>query len=1113
MKFLAKYILSALLLTVVGLTARAFDASVYAPSSELASGNWVKISVSETGLHLLSVSDLRSMGFSDPSKVRVYGYGGRRIPDQFTLENYRDDLPLVQSAVTSRGVVFYAVAAETEREAAEGYKYHTLNPYSAKGYYFVTDNGAEPRSIPVEGRAEGGSSPATDFIQTLRHERDVYSPAESGHTLLGEDFRFTRTQTFTFSMPDRVEGTEVWAQAEMFGKIIGSPATVTLSANGQRASQGTLPTTDEYGETCTVAGTFTPSGTSLSLELAVKSPGTTNVIGLDHISVCYRRALSLPSSGALEFTSSTIPLVAGATASTHVWDVTDPLSVKAMNTLASGAGLTWNNDYYGQRRYVAWNENATLPAPVSVGKVTAQNLHGHATPEMVIVSHPDLVAQANRIARAHENEGLEVFVVTPDKIYNEFSSGTPDVNAIRRMLKMFRDRGPSTPGKELKYLLMMGGMTFDMRGVTSASKGTYLPGWQTDNSLSSGSSFSSDDPLTFLEDNSGLFNGSDMMSIAVGRIPARNASAAKVYTDRLLSYMESPQSGIWRNRIVLLADDEDAAVHLTQTEELEQMMRSYPSGDNIVYNKVYLDAYEEIGGVTVVGRNKLHNLLNEGVLWFNYIGHASITALSGEGVLTYIDLSKFYLRRPPFFYGATCSFAHIDGSELSGLEMLMMDDSGGFVGGISAVRPVYITRNGVLSNAMGTEVFARDADGRIRPVAEAMRRAKNRVNDTNKMRYITLCDPAMRLAVPSNYVTLTHVGGVAVDDADRDAILPALAPTVLKGAVTDHEGHVLSDFNGTVSLTLYDAERSFTTLGRGEDGVEKVFDEQGDRVFAGVAPVKDGLWETTVVLPSEIADNFRPATLTMFGQSDDKAVEAAGTSRQLYVYGISDDGFADLNAPVIESIYLNHESFEPDKAVNAAPMLIARVSDDIGFNLSGTGVGHEMTIRIDDVTNLNDVADSFTPDLDGSAAGSITYQLPELAPGNHTATLRVWDVGGNFATASVEFFVDPSVAPKIFDMYSDANPATEQANFYIIHNRPEAMLTVEVEVFDLAGRRLWTSTGTGRADMYSSQPVTWNLTTGGGQRVGRGIYLYRATVTEQGSGGASSSMTKRIAVR
>ncbi len=1130
MDFLARKIL--LLLTIITASIPAvngFNTDTYASSSVLSEGKWVKISVEQTGLHLLTTSELRAMGFQDLSKVRIYGYGGRRIPDRFSIDNYIDDLPIVRSATTQRGIVFYAVGVDTKTYSDGYYFYHTLNPYSTKGYYFITESDEPSPSFPEEG-LDPGNDYTTSFIEGLRHEVDQTSPAESGHLLLGEDFRLTRSRTFTFRLTDVVPESEVWTRTSLFAKTNSAPATFTFSANGQaldNLATDRIDPTSEYGNECISYHTFRADSETLNLNITCSYSGSVSVIALDNISVCYERSLTMPSAGTLMFsTDGRTPLLANATSDTRVWDVTDPQNIIAIKTSAVSGGVAWTSEYTGLRTYAAWNQSASFLSASKVGSVSPQNFHGRSTPDMVILSHPDLMSQAERIADLHRNgtENLDVLIVTPETVYNEFGSGTPDINAIRRMLKMYYDRSGSSDdsgeNRSLKYFLLMGGVTFDHRALTDAirqSSNTYLPTWQTDGSLSENSSYSSDDIYSFLEDNSGVQTDRDKLCIAVGRVPARNLSSAKVFTDRLLSYANTPIEGEWRSRVALLADDEDQGEHLDQTETLEQAMRSNHSGTNITFHKVYLDSDEKLGGVTVNARSKLHRLLNDGVVWWNYIGHASLRELSGEGVMTLSDVTNLYLKHPTFFYGATCSFLHWDGTELSGLEMLAMSESGGVIGGISAVRPVFITRNGVLSEAMGQELFDRDTDGKFRPVAEVMRRAKNKVSDTNKLRYVFLGDPAMRLATPENMVTLDSVGDLSTESDEADyPVIPSLSPTTLKGRVTDFDGNLLADFNGYISLTLYDAERSFTTYGRTKNGgyddaAVRNFDEQGDRIYAGRAKVTDGLWETTVILPAEIADNYRPATLLMFAQNDGSTLSAGGVSRSLYAYGLAEDAISDDNPPVIEQIYLNHETFESGGTVNSTPMLIARISDDNGFNLSSSGIGHMMSIRIDETTNLTDVSGSFTPDADGTPAGTINYSLPELTAGNHSALLKVWDIAGNSASSTVEFFVDPNAAPKIFELYSDANPARTEANFYVIHNRPEAMLTVKIEVFDINGAYIWGTTSSGRSDMYSSSPVNWNLTDHSNNRVAHGIYIYRATVSESDSG-ATSSQTKRIAV-
>lgn len=1132
MKTVQKFFLSIVLCLAGVAGASAYPADTYAPASVLSEGKWMKISVEHTGLHMISVADLRAWGFTDPSKVRVYGYGGARIPDYFTLGNYVDDLPVVQSQLTKRGIVFYGVGTLTREEAdAEGRHIYTQNPYSSLGYYYLSDRDMEAREIPTEGRA-----PELDRISTftdgVRHERDLVSAIKSGHRMVGEDFRFTPSQTFTFQTPGRVEGTPVWMQCDFYANVNTSPMRISFAANGTELPSVSSDrvrncASDEDGDSCRIRKTFIPSNNdALRLTVSASTSGVVKTSNLDNLTVCYTRSLAMPAGHTLLFSVPIgSPELAGATSGTVIWDVTDPLDITRMKTTDTSGGVAWTNEVYGRRSYAAWDENGTFLTPkIADRNLRNQNIHAMPVPEMVIITNSELRSQAERLAAMHTSgpDSISVMVTTPEPVYNEFSSGAADYNAFRRMLKMFYDRSKANPdGPQIKYVLLMGAVSYDHRGITEEwrnIRATTLPVWQTDEARGESYSYSSDDPITFLEDNSGLINGRDVMCVAVGRIPARSLAQARTFADRIISYHNNPPEGEWRNRVLLLADDGDGGIHLSQTEDTERQMRSTESGNLMTYHKVYLDAYQLQGGVTKAARDKLHNLLTDGVALWSYVGHGSTTALTAEGVFTLQDIMSFYQKRPTFFYGATCSFLWWDSPTESALQNLTLNTQNGLVGGISAVRPVQIARNGPFTATFGRELFIREADGRSRGLGEVLRRTKNSyLNETNKMRYVMVGDPALSLAIPTNIIRLDSINGVAVEGLDSETeppCLPALSKVRMSGSVVAPDGMTLSGFDGWLSLSLYDAETSFATV-RGDYDDPFVADEQGERLFSGRTEVKNGKWTIEFYLPSEIADNYRPATLSAYAVTSDASAEALGVDRRFYVYGQSDSQLADTEPPVIEYLYLNHESFEPGETINVTPMLLARVSDNIGLNMAASGLGHQMSLRIDDNISLSDLSGSFTPAADGSASGDIAYQLPTLSTGAHTATLKVWDIMGNSTSASVDFFVDPNKAPTIFDVYSDANPATVEANFFIRHNRPDAMLTVTIDIYTIGGRRVWSQSVKGRADMFETSPVNWNLTDEKGGRVGRGIYVYRATVTTEGSAdapGVSSSASRRIAV-
>ncbi len=749
---------------------------------------------------------------------------------------------------------------------------------------------------------------------------------------------------------------------------------------------------------------------------------------------------------------------------------------------------------------------------------------------MVIFTHPGWAAQAERLAELHRGlpDTLKVNVVDASEIYNEFSSGAPDVSGLRKYLKMLYDRGAAA-GRPLKYALLMGRMTYDERQLTAGVRqlgAPTLPAWQQREdrlSLNAEQGFCTDDFLAMLDDGSGTRLGADNLSIGVGRLPVTSASSAKIVVDKIVDYSRRSTPGVWKNRVLILADDGDDGngVHYKQSE---WFARGFDKNNLNPYilEKIYLPAYEKSNGIYQSARDEMYRLLNDGVAWWTFVGHATNHSWTGDGMLSYSDINNnMYFRHLPFVYAATCNFLRWDSNTQSGGEIMMFEKNGGVIGMVSATRPVYIVYNGYFTNAIGKEISARDSKGRLQATGEIYRRAKNNIrsinnndveegvlNNDNRLRYVFMGDPALRLSTPDNVVTVDTVNGVPVDGPDQ-IIIPARGMPVIKGSVNDPSGKLLENFNGTVVIDLYDADLS-VTIPADEYPDQKPFDRHGNKLYSGSCRVVDGRFSLSVAMPSDISENFREATIVLAAYSDDNSVEASGLDHNCYVYGFDETVGEDTEAPVIELLAANHPTFREGDEVNSSPMIIASVRDNVGINLSMAGIGHQMSIMLDEKRSYNDVPFYFTPASDGSPAGEIAYPLEGLTDGHHTVRLRVFDTSGNSASKTIDFYVRDGVAPTIFDLYADASPATTEANFYLAHNRPESMLTVTVSVYNLLGHKLWEQTSTGRSDMYTSSPVTWDLTDGTGRRVPRGIYLYRATVTSDGE--TFSTASRKIAV-
>lgn len=1114
-------------INVPGWNAKALSVNNYASESRLATGRWVKISVAETGIHVLTPTALKQMGFGNPDAVRVFGYGGKRLPERLDA-TFIDDLPEVPTLRSGGNILFYAVGTLSWTGSAP-----MPNPFTTLGYYFITDSveGEGAQISQANNTSAGATNPTSIFADRVWHKLEQVSPGQTGHLLVGESFIDTPQKSFKFTLPGRADG-----PATLYASFVAKSSAASFvyySVDGvelaSASSDRMIPLTDghaHYNEALSTK-TIEEPGDNITIGVRYQYSARPSLASLNYLVIIYRRHLAL-EGGVLQFETSNREVgVSGADASTVVWDVTDALNIKRVNTALDGGKVTWTATS-GTRRYVAFNPSATFTAPKYVGVVQNQNIHGLEVPDMVIFTPREFVEQAERLAKRRREgpDSLNVVVIDQAQAFNEFGSGAADVQALRKVLKMFYDR--STPNRRLKYALLFGRSIFDNRNITSAAQALRyprLPLWQTDRGNSDSDSYSTDDIFAFLEDGSGTSLSSDKYCIGVGRLPVTSADDARNAIDKIIAYEESMPRTNWRNHALLVADDEDAGIHLIQTERMWEQMTDSEGGNDILFTKLYIDQYPREGNVAKLAHDKLIRRLEEGVSWLTYIGHANTTSWSHESLLTYQDINNLHLRQYPILYAATCEFLRWDGLTISAAEIMWKLSGGGAISIISANRPVYISDNGPLSAAFGRFIFKRDDNGRRMSLGDIYKSAKNdyRIfNDktnqysstvsanSNKLRYGLLGDPSMRPVVPDDRVVIDTINDIAVDGGSNDqAVIMASQDARVTGHIERPDGTTDDSFNGTINLTLYDADMSVTTLGLGEEGVKKVFEQHGDRLYDGYHAVQQGRFDITIPMPSEIVNNFREATMSVYAYTKDYN-DAAGLERDFYVFGSDYTAESDTIAPVIHSFYLNHESFVDGSIVNPAPIAIAEISDNRALNMSSAGIGHQMTLKLNDSKTYTDVSQYFNVAVDGSPSGTIAYPLADLPEGAHSLRLRIWDAAGNSASQTLTFIVDADQTPTLYDVYTDVNPASTEVNFYLTHDRPESMIDVKISVYNLVGKEVWSTTKSGRSDMLRSFPINWKLTDNAGRRIGRGIYLYRASVVSEGM--TSESITHKLAV-
>ena len=1140
MKFFVNKILLMLIAAIgailfVSSEASAFPTTLYADSSRLATGKWVRIKVNESGVYAITASDVRSWGMSNLADIRVFGYGGAPLPEKL-VSTTPDDLPQVPVLRTEGKVLFYAQGPVTWTTSSY-FKYRQVqHPYATAAYYFVTEAPSLPdATVGKATNTIGSGQEVTTFTERLYHEEELVNPGQTGRVLLGEDFRYNTTQTFKFTLEGLVANSEVAVLTNFAAKAMaGGTSKLSFKYNGNNlaatssddVTAATSLAHDHYKSTSTIKR-FTLNGTDeLNYSVTFTPSGTLYLARLNYITVNYTRSLAL-SRGKLAFgqlsdNPSSVYALANASSASHVWDVTTPYSPVEMNVTLSGSTAKFSATEAGRHEYFAFDESANFPSPTFDGAIDNQNIHAEPTPDMIIISPAEYIAQAQRIADMHAAiDSMRVLVIDQKSVFNEFSSGTPDAMAYRRLCKMFYDRGTDAKGHKLGYLLLMGNGSFDNRQLTSTVKAIAYPmllSWQSEESSNENTSYTSDDIFVVLDDNSGPQFEKSKLSIAVGRFPVKSVAEARTAVNKLIKYVTKPDYGSWKTNVLDVADDEDSGIHMEQADNVINVAQQH-GGSEFLFNRVYIDAFvsQSVGA----GRNypdaraKFFRKLNEGVAWWNYTGHASPNLWTADGLLTSTDInSNMFYSHQPILYAATCEFSRFDAIELSGGENLFLNNRGGAISVVCPARLVFIPNNGILNASVAKYIFARDDQGLPLRIGDIVRRGKNDTgSDDNNSRYILFGDPAMRPAYPTRKVEIETIDGKAVD-ADNMPVFKARQTITFTGNVLNAKGATDTKFNGSIISTLFDSEQTVTTHGYGEQGKEYSYNDRQNKLAVAIDSVVNGKFSIKVTIPSEIVatyDNFTPALISLYAYNPTDSLEAMGSNSNFYIYGYDDDVKADTIGPDISYFGLNSESFKDGDNVNESPLVLATISDDTGINFSSGGIGHGMTLTLDDKTSYSNVSSYYQPSYaDKGTAGTLTYELSNLTEGQHTLKLKVWDVYSNSSEKTISFNVINGLKPDIVDVYSDANPATVEANFYVRHNRPDALLNVTIEVFDLMGRPVWSTTQTGRSDMFTSFPITWDLCNSGGARVQRGIYIYRATISTDGKQHASKA--KKIAV-
>lgn len=1110
----------------------------YAANSVLRRGKFVKIAVSRSGIYKLTYEELVKMGI-DPKNVRIFGYGGALLAEDFS-KPYNDDLP--ETAIYEhRGadnvfgagdyILFYA-QGPTSWTYYPAYLHfrHTQNYYSDYGYYFVTsDAGTGKRITPSDALAAEPSGTITTFIDHIVHEQDLVNLIGSGREFYGEQFSSNKSKyTFSLALPNIVAEEASFRMDVAVKSQISSRIGITIN----NKEIGALATPDlynapvyEYAKTASTLPDikFTPTAGN-ALQVTLNFEDKSGMAWLNFFEINVRRRLRPTNNEPLFFRNIDSLYTAtaqrfsidGTTATTQVWDISNPLDIKRMAVSYANGVATFVDSVSTLKEYVAIDPtNDTFLSPTIIGSIANQNLHALPQSDMIIIAPTEFLAESERLAEAHRTfQNLSVQVVDVNQVYNEFSSGTPDATAYRRLMKLFYDRA-SGESDMPRYLLLFGDGCYDNRHIEVQEDYGKLLTFQSLNSVHGTASYVCDDYFALLDDTDGKSITTDAMDIGIGRLPVHTQEQARIAVDKSISYLENQITGSWKNQIVFVADDGDNNLHISSCDSVANKTRhTYP---DLLVRKLYLDAYtQEVsasGETYPLAIDLFDNYIKNGTLMINYMGHGGHTEWANEGLLTHDRIVNMYNEKYPLFVTATCDFSRFDNTTPSGGELLLLNSHGGAIALFTTTRTVYAEPNFRLNLQFANYIFARDEQSRPLCFGDVMRKAKNALSvDSNRMNFTLLGDPALNLAYATTHDVVTD--SITRFDADGDLstdTIRALSQVRIYGHIApEGQTAVDTDFNGYVALQVFDKEETIVTLCNDatstKDKIPYTFTDRSGTLFIGSVVVTDGQFTADFIVPKDIRYNYGLGRIVYYAVDTVNNYEANGYYEQFAIGGEDPNAITDDEGPQI-NMYLNTPMFKSGDKTNESPLFVAHVSDDCGINAIGSGIGHDILLKLDNDPQQETVLNSYyTTNIGEYTNGTIKYQFTNLPEGKHHLFFRVWDLQNNSSTAELDFEVVHGLRPNLYDMFVYPNPASSAATFVYVHDRPEQPLSVTATVTDLAGRVIYTGEQT--VLTYDNRTeLVWTFAGG----ISPGIYLVRMTV--QVSDSENISKTLKLMVK
>ena len=1143
--FLKKFTIALVLISTLSVAQRSSKNNLTfstVKNSVLSQGDWYKFAIDTTGVFKIDRKFLQDLGINvdniNPKNIKLFGNGGNLLPmknSDFRYDGLQENAIFVSgeednSFDANDYILFYG-------KGAHGWKINTIqteltrhinNIYSDKAFYFLTiDNNSLGKRITVAPEITNtANQQVTTYTDYLVFENETSNRFANGQQWVGHDFGANNTKSITFNFENLDTSKDIYMRTRAIA-ISSTSSNLDVTINGQPLTSlnfSAIPSGSlTLARTNEIVKSKTATTNPIQIELTYNNNGNPSARAfLDYVELIGEKKL-IASTKQFSFrnfsvsqlnTSSIVEYqIENSLTISQLWNVTDFINPKIINNQSSGNTFTFKANGGRIDEFIVLNENDYfIPEIISNRAIANQNLHSLHDIDYIIISPDFLFSEAERLASYHrENSNLSVRVIDLKEIYNEFSSGSQDLTAIRDFVRHLYTNAAGSDSR-IKFVCLFGDSSYDFKDRIK-NNSNIIPAFESFESYDLARSFVTDDYYGIMDDDEGELSNSDKQDVATGRYPVKTLDEAKATINKTLNYYATSAYGDWRNRIALVADDPDVASEFVLQQTVERIADTIKKRRPIFnIKKIYADAFvQEIsaGGERYPDVNEaINNAIESGVLVIDYFGHGGEDGWAGERILEVPQIQNWNNPNTlPLMITVTCEFSRFDNpSRPTAGEFVFLNKNGGATSLITTTREVFITTGQRFNEVLVKKLF--NFNNQDYTIAQALMQTKNdpaSPSTSQRLFIFYLGDPAMKLAQPQPNIKLTKINGIDVSQS-TDTI-KALSKITLEGIITNTANTVQTDFNGILSTTVFDKSVNRTTLDNNHFGNKLTFDAVESKIFRGQASVKNGAFKFEFIVPKDIRIAFGKAKISFY--ADNQIIDKAGVNLDIIIGGINENAPEDTTGPSIK-LFMDDSSFADGGNTSESPNLIAILEDESGINTSLTAVDHDIIVILDgDQANPFILNDFYQTEIDNFKKGKVKFPFRNLKVGQHTLQFKCWDTYNNLSEATLNFIVVDDSDLVLSKVLNYPNPFINYTEFWFNHNKPNEPLEVQVLIYTVSGKLIKTINQLVQSENLS-RSISWNGLDDFGNKIGKGVYVYKLKVKSTLSNTTAQKIEKLV---